>query len=35
VEILATGLLSLCVVAAGMFVARRRKLQGTGAVVLN
>jgi GABA permease len=35
VEILATGLLSLLVVAAGLLVARRRKLQKTGAVVLN
>lgn len=35
VEILATGLLSLLVVAAGLFVARRRKLQKMGAVVLN
>ena len=32
---LATGLLSLLVVAAGLFVARRRKLQKMGAVVLN
>ncbi|RON11733.1 GABA permease [Pseudomonas frederiksbergensis] len=35
VEILATGLLSLLVVAAGLFVARRRKLERRGAVVLN
>jgi GABA permease len=35
VEILSTGLLSLLVVAAGLFVARRRKLQKMGAVVLN
>jgi GABA permease len=36
VEILATGLLSLLVVAAGLSVARRRKhQQKTGAVVLN
>jgi GABA permease len=35
VEILATGFLSLCVVAAGLFVARRRKQQKVGAIVLN
>jgi GABA permease len=35
VEILATGFLSLLVVAVGLFVARRRKLQKVGAVVLN
>jgi GABA permease len=35
VEILATGLLSALVVAAGLLVARRRKLQKVGAVVLN
>ena len=35
VEILATGLLSLMVVAAGLLVARRRKLEKRGAVVLN
>jgi GABA permease len=35
VEILATGLLSLLVVAAGLLVARRRKLEKRGAVVLN
>ncbi len=35
VEILATGLLSVSVVAAGLFVARRRKLQKVGAVVLS
>jgi GABA permease len=35
VEILATGLLSLMVVAAGLLVSRRRKLEKRGAVVLN
>jgi GABA permease len=35
VEILATGLLSVLVVAAGLFVARRRQLEKRGAVVLN
>ena len=35
VEILATGLLSVLVVATGLLVARRRKLQKLGAVVLN
>ena len=35
VEILATGLLSLLVVAAGLFVARRRKVERAGKVVLN
>jgi GABA permease len=35
VEILATGLLSVLVVASGLLVARRRKLQNAGAVVLN
>jgi GABA permease len=35
VEILATGFLSLLVVAVGLFVARRRKQQKLGAVVLN
>ena len=35
VEILATGLLSLLVVAAGLLVSRRRKLEKRGAVVLN
>jgi len=35
VEILATGLLSALVVAAGLLVARRRKLEKRGAVVLN
>ncbi|MEX5669505.1 GABA permease, partial [Pseudomonas neuropathica] len=35
VEILATGLLSLLVVATGLLVARRRKLQKLGAAVLN
>jgi len=35
VEILATGLLSVLVVAAGLIVARRRKLQKLGAVVLS
>lgn len=35
VEILATGLLSVLVVAAGLFVARRRKQQKLGAAVLN
>jgi GABA permease len=35
VEILATGLLSVLVVAAGLLVARRRKLEKGGAVVLN
>jgi GABA permease len=35
VEILATGLLSALVVAAGLLVARRRKLEKSGAVVLN
>jgi len=34
VEILATGFLSLMVVAAGLFVARRRKQQKIGAPVL-
>jgi GABA permease len=35
VEILATGLLSLLVVAAGLLVARRRKLERAGKVVLS
>jgi GABA permease len=35
VEILATGLLSVLVVATGLLVARRRKLQKLGAAVLN
>jgi GABA permease len=35
VEILATGLLSLLVVAAGLFVARRRKMERAGKVVLS
>ncbi len=35
VEILATGLLSLMVVAAGLLVSRRRKLEKRGAAVLN
>jgi GABA permease len=35
VEILATGLLSVLVVAAGLLVARRRRLEKLGAVVLN
>jgi GABA permease len=35
VEILATGLLSALVVASGLLVARRRKVQKAGAVVLN
>jgi GABA permease len=35
VEILATGLLSALVVAAGLLVARRRNLEKSGAVVLN
>ncbi|WP_341522231.1 GABA permease [Pseudomonas sp. G.S.17] len=35
VEILATGLLSLLVVAAGLFVARRRKIERAGKVVLS
>ncbi|NWB28038.1 GABA permease [Pseudomonas gingeri] len=35
VEILATGLLSVLVVAAGLLVARRRRLEKAGKVVLN
>ena len=35
VEIIATGVLSLLVVAAGLFVSSRRKAQRAGAVVLN
>ncbi|KAA8560070.1 GABA permease [Pseudomonas extremaustralis] len=35
VEIIATGVLSLLVVAAGLFVSSRRKAQRVGAVVLN
>jgi GABA permease len=35
VEILATGLLAVMVVAAGLLVARRRKLEKRGAVVLS
>jgi GABA permease len=35
VEILATGLLSVLVVVAGLLVARRRRLEKLGAVVLN
>jgi len=35
VEILATGLLSLVVVATGLLVARRRKVENRGAAVLN
>ena len=35
VEIIATGVLSLLVVLAGLFVASRRKAQRAGAPVLN
>ncbi|AZE87040.1 MULTISPECIES: hypothetical protein [Pseudomonas fluorescens group] len=35
VEIIATGILSLLVVLAGLFVASRRKAQKAGAPVLN
>ena len=35
VEIMATGLLSILVVAAGLLVARRRRIQKQGAPVLN
>ncbi|NBA98391.1 GABA permease [Pseudomonas sp. R5(2019)] len=35
IEIIATGLLSIAVVAAGLLVARRRKAQGLGRVVLD
>ncbi|WP_176718393.1 hypothetical protein [Pseudomonas sp. 31 R 17] len=35
VEIIATGILSLLVVLAGLFVASRRKAQRAGAPVLN
>jgi GABA permease len=35
VEIIATGVLSLLVVAAGLFVSSRRKAQRVGAAVLN
>ena len=35
VEVLATGLLSVLVVAAGLLVARRRRLEKAGRVVLN
>jgi GABA permease len=35
VEIIATGVLSLLVVAAGLFVSSRRKAQRAGAAVLN
>ncbi|NWD07672.1 GABA permease [Pseudomonas gingeri] len=35
IEILATGLLSVLVVAAGLLVARRRRLEKAGKVVLN
>ncbi|MNF08140.1 hypothetical protein D3C80_2084810 [compost metagenome] len=34
-EILATGLLSLLVVAAGLLVSRRRQREKLGALVLN
>jgi GABA permease len=35
IEIIATGVLSLLVVAAGLFVSSRRKTQRAGAAVLN
>ena len=35
VEIMATGLLSIFVVTAGLLVARRRRLERMGAPVLN
>ena len=35
VEIMATGLLSILVVAAGLLVARRRRIEKLGATVLN
>jgi GABA permease len=35
VEIIATGVLSLLVVAAGLLVSSRRKAQSVGAAVLN
>ena len=35
VEILATGLLSVIVIAAGLMVARRRKAERNGALALN
>ncbi|MNH45293.1 GABA permease [compost metagenome] len=35
IEIVATGLLSIAVVAAGLLVARKRKAEAAGRLVLN